>query len=168
MVLEDVRIRKQPVVFRIEFGYVLYCNAEMPFMLGRKESLAGQLWLPLSRRIFEPTAYLCYLGVSGHRQELTLPTMRICFSLVRQGSTFMGIFLLLPSHLPKIICLGEGTLIHYILLCEITISPIFHHCHFDFFPLHPYFLKLSRAVRLKHVHILPLQNNVASVAHINV
>lgn len=110
--LEDVHIRKQPVVFRIEFGCVLYCNAEMPFMLRRKESVAGQHWLALSRRIFEPTVYLCYLGVSGHRQELTPPTMRICFSLVRQDSTFMGIFLLLSSHLPKTICLGEGMLIH--------------------------------------------------------
>lgn len=141
----------------------------MPFTLWRKESAAGQLWLALSRRIFKPTMYLCYLDISGHRQELTLPTVLICCSLVRQDSTFMGIFLLLSSHLPKIICLG--TLIHGILLCKIAISPIFHHCHFNFLcptSVLPYFTKLSREVRLKHVHILPLQNNVASVAHINV
>lgn len=39
------------MVLRIEFGCVLYCNAEMPFTLWRKESVAGQLWLALSRRI---------------------------------------------------------------------------------------------------------------------
>lgn len=139
----------------------------MPFVLWRKESVAGQLWLAGSRRIFEPTAYLCYLGVSGHRQELTLPTMQICFSLIRQDSTFMGIFLLLSNHLPKTICLGEGMFIHEILLCKLQFLPSSIIAILTFFPLHPYITKLSRAVRLKHVHILPLQNNVASVAHIN-
>lgn len=137
-------------------------------MLWRKESVAGQLWLALSRRIFEPAAYLCYLGVSGHRQELTLPTMLICFSLVRQDSTFMGISLLFSNHLPETIFLGEGTLIHGILLCKIAVSPILCHCHFSPTCIFPCFTKLSRAVKLKHIHILPLQNNVASVAHINV
>lgn len=74
MFLKGVHI-KQPVVLRTEFGCVIYCNAEMPLTLWGKEFVAGQLWQALSRRIFEPTAYLCYLGVSGHREELTLPTM---------------------------------------------------------------------------------------------
>lgn len=119
---------------------------------------------------FEPTAYLCYLDVSGHTEELTIPTMLICFSLVRQDSIIVAILLLLSRHLPKTICLGEGTSIHGIL-CKTATSPIFHHSHFDIFSLIPtlqYVTKLSREVRLKNAHILPLQNNVASFAHINV
>lgn len=143
----------------------------MPFMLWRKESVAGRLWLVLNRRIFELTAYLCYLGVSGSGQELTLPTMLIYFSLVRQDSTFMGIFLLLSSHLPKTICLGEGPLIHEILLCKITISPVFHHCHFDIFSPYIHASLLYQVEQSSDVEACShptFKNNIASVAHINV
>lgn len=110
----------------------------MPLTLWGKEFVAGQLWQALSRRIFEPTAYLCYLGVSGHREELTLPTMWSVSAFVRQDSAIMAIFHS-PVICPRQFAWVRGrwfmeffcTRLHVLLSSIIAILTIF--------PSYPYF-----------------------------
>lgn len=157
-------------MLRIEFGCVLCCNAEMPFMLWRKESLAGQLWLALSRRIFEPTAYLCYLGVSGHRRELTLHCGSVSALLGRTVVSWASFFYS-PVICPRQFAWVRGCWFIKFFCAWLQFLPSSIIAILTFFSptsILPYSTKLSRAVRLKHVHILPLQNNGAGVAHINV
>lgn len=91
---------------------------------------------------------------------LTLPTMLISFRVFKHDSTLHGHLAFTVQSFAQDNLLGGGTSTYGIHFCKIKISPSFCHCHFDLFS-HPYYLaftKLSKALRLKQVHIPPLQN----------
>lgn len=152
-------------MLRIEFGCVLYCNADA--FLGKGVScwtaLAGSAGESLSQQHICVTWIFLDTGRSW-------PYLQCWSALLGRTAPSWASFFYTPVTCPRQFAWVKG---HWFMefFCarlQFLLSSIIAILRF-FSPtsILPYFTKLSRAVRLKHVHILPLQN-ISSVAHINV